>query len=281
MADVSAVASDGHKGSGLRRAATRLLGDQGAHELARKMTLARVAGRSTLTRDGRETSRRLAEFRDRHVGERCVIIGNGPSLNQTPMALLENEFTFGLNRIYLMFEELGFRTTYHVVVNKYVVEQCVEDFESLRSPLFTTRHNRDYLSEGSSRYFLDTVNGPHFGRDLTRGVWEGATVTYVAMQVAYYMGFSKVILVGVDHSFASKGDPHKLVESQADDANHFNPAYFGKGFKWQLPDLETSELAYALARNTFEADGRSIVDATVGGKLEVFPKVELRAELAR
>jgi hypothetical protein len=49
---------------------------------------------------------------------------------------------------------------------------------------------------------------------------------------------------------------------------------FGKGFRWQLPDLETSEIAYGMARSAFEADGRKVVDATVGGKLTVFPKVD-------
>jgi hypothetical protein len=108
------------------------------------------------------------------------------------------------------------------------------------------------------------------------GVWEGATVTFVAMQLAYYIGFSKVILIGVDHSFKTKGDPHKKVVSVGSDPNHFDPNYFGKGFKWNLPDLETSEYAYSLAKKAFGEDGREIVDATVGGKLKVFKKVKYR-----
>jgi hypothetical protein len=58
------------------------------------------------------------------------------------------------------------------------------------------------------------------------------------------------------------------------DADHFDPGYFGKGSRWNLPDLETSALAYSLARKAYEADGRRVVDATVGGALEVFPKVD-------
>ena len=85
-------------------------------------------------------------------------------------------------------------------------------------------------------------------------------MTYVAMQLAYFMGFEEVVLVGVDHSFATKGPAHEVVTSTGADPNHFDPTYFGKGFRWQLPDLETSELAYGLARQVFEADGRRIVD---------------------
>ena len=62
-----------------------------------------------------------------------------------------------------------------------------------------------------------------------------------------------------------------------DEPNHFNPNYFGTGFRWQLPDLETSELAYRLAKYHFERDGREILDATVDGKLEVFRKVDYQS----
>jgi hypothetical protein len=95
----------------------------------------------------------------------------------------------------------------------------------------------------------------------------------VCLQLAYYFGFSEVILIGVDHNFVTQGKPNTTVVSEGDDPNHFNPTYFGKGFRWQLPDLETSEMAYRKAKQVFEDDGRRILDATVGGKLTVFQKV--------
>ena len=58
-----------------------------------------------------ENRSRLEVYRDLHRGKRCFVIGNGPSLKQTDLSLLKNEFTFGLNRIYLLFPELGFTTT--------------------------------------------------------------------------------------------------------------------------------------------------------------------------
>ena len=98
-------------------------------------------------------------------------------------------------------------------------------------------------------------------------------MTYVALQVAYYMGFNQVILVGVDHNFVTQGPPHSLVTLAGDDPNHFDPNYFGRGFRWQLPDLETSELAYRMAKSQFARAGGEVLDATVGGKLQVFPKI--------
>lgn len=97
---------------------------------------------------------------------------------------------------------------------------------------------------------------------------EGGNVTYVAMQLAYYMWLSKAILIGVDHNFATQGQPHKVVVSQGDDPNHFSRRYFGRDFRWKLPDLEMSEIAYRLAGEGYVGAGREILDATVGGKLE-------------
>ena len=123
-------------------------------------------------------------------------------------------------------------------------------------------------------FLYTTYTGPHFAYDMARRVWEGATVTNVALQLAFYMGFEQVILIGVDHNFSSKGDANKTVVSDGADPNHFSANYFGKGFRWQLPDLDTSEVGYKMAREAYRNAGREVLDATVGGKLTVFPKID-------
>lgn len=228
----------------------------------------------------RESMRKLRALKDIHKGERCVIIGNGPSLNKTDVQMIRSETTFGLNRIYLAWEEWGFSTSYFLSVNDLVIEQCAQEIMNLKMPLFVSWRARRWLEPKDNLHFLyTTYTGPVFARDVSKRLWEGATVTYTALQLAYHMGFSTVVLIGVDHSFASleerfaKGKPNQMVESQGDDPNHFSPQYFGKGFRWQLPDLETSTIAYRMAHQAFLEDGREVLDATIGGKLDVFPKV--------
>lgn len=228
----------------------------------------------------RESLRRLTSLKDIHKGQRAFIIGNGPSLKQTDLSKLKGEITFGMNRIYLMFPELGFSTTYLSVVNDLVIEQTASDLAALEIPKFLTWRSRRFfqtlqLSSFVLPTFLYTAyDSPSFSRDVRGRVWEGATVTYVTMQLAFHMGIREAILIGVDHNYATTGKPNTTVTSEGDDPNHFNPAYFGKGFRWQLPDLETSEIAYRMARKAYEQAGRRIVDATVGGKLTIFEKVD-------
>lgn len=221
----------------------------------------------------RRTRGRFKEFKDKHRGQRCFIIGNGSSLRKMDLSRLKNEITFGLNRVYLLFDSIGFATTYYVAVNGYVIEQCAGDIDKLKCTKFIRRDYARYLDSQEDTLLVRSRSGPRFCRDVAaQGVWEGSTVTYVAMQLAYYMGFSEVILIGVDHHFTAVGSPHAVEVSTGPDVNHFDPNYFGKGFMWQYPDLKTSEEAYELARLVYEGAGRRIIDATVGGRLTVFPK---------
>lgn len=224
---------------------------------------------------------RMRAMKNRHRGQRCFIIGNGPSLNKMDLSPLQNEITFGLNRIYLFFPKMGFSTTYYVAVNKLVIEQCATEIERLTMPKFISWHARGSIQFTSNTIFIcDPYNSRlGFSKKPAMRIWEGSTVTYVAMQIAFYMGFSQVILIGVDHDFATKGEAHKAIVSDGPDPNHFSPDYFGKGFCWQLPDLEASEQAYRLAKQIFELEGREILDATVEGKLNVFPKVDYKTLL--
>jgi hypothetical protein len=224
----------------------------------------------------RASMARLAELKNIHKGKRAFIIGNGPSLKQTDLGKLKDEITFGLNRIYLMFPELGFGTTYFVSVNDLVIQQCTADIAALPMPKFLSwRAHRFFQTRSIPATFLyTTYDNPAFARDVRHRVWESATVTYVALQLAFHMGFEKVILVGVDHNSNVPGKANTTIVSQGDDPNHFTPGYFGKGFSWQLPDFETSEIGYRLAHQAYETDGRQVLDATIGGKLTIFPKID-------
>lgn len=228
------------------------------------------------TRKRRDSIHAIQAYSDRHKGKRCFILGNGPSLQITNLGLLKNEFTFGMNRIYLHFPDMGFQTSYYVAVNTLVIDQCANEIMALDLPRFVSWRGRKWLRHDADVMFLDTdyTDPPTFSTDVTGRVYEGSTVTYVALQLAYYMGFEEAILIGVDHSFVTKGTPNVTVVSDGEDPNHFSKEYFGKGFRWQLPDLEASEQAYIMAREAFESSGRRVLDATIGGKLTIFPKVD-------
>jgi len=248
---------------------------EAAREVRDALDRAHQVPSATLHPWRRESIARLRALRDTHCGERCFIIGNGPSLKQTDLHRLAGEYTIGMNRIYLTYPDLGFQNSYYLAINDLVIEQCAADIAQLQMPVFVSWRGRKWLpiSENIS-YLFTTYTGPRFATNITGRLWEGATVTYTALQLAYYLGFQKVILIGVDHSFVTQGKPNTTVVSSGDDPNHFDPRYFGKGFRWQLPDLEISERAYAMAHKAYQSAGREVIDATIGGKLRIFPRAD-------
>jgi hypothetical protein len=228
------------------------------------------------------SSESLKKFKNRHDGQRCVIIGNGTSLNRMDLSFLEREMSFGMNRIYLMFDRCKFRPTYYVAMNPLVLAQSVERIRNIAAPKFLSHKGLSLFSDpGDDCMFLQETSEWTFSRDPGRGVHEGWTVTFVAMQLAYYMGFEEVVLIGVDHHFVQNGRPNQEVVAEEDDQNHFHPEYFGKGVRWNYPDLERSEISYRMAKQAFENDGRRILDATVDGRLTVFPKIDYRQHYFR
>lgn len=261
-----------------RALARRLLPASVLRSGARVMQLL-AQRQSMLTAEYRRNQSRLRALENRHRGETCVILGNGPSLVTIDSAQLGGVPTFGLNRGYLWWNEAGFEPTYFVAVNPLVIEQFSADLKRISSTKFFPWHARERFREVENCCYFTELWTPGFRPALRGGIWSGGTVTFAAMQIAYFMGFSRVVLVGVDHSFESTGEPNAEHVSQGPDANHFDEHYFGRGVRWNLPDLATSEAAYAMARDAFAADGREIVNATEGGRLEVFRRTTLAEAL--
>jgi hypothetical protein len=218
----------------------------------------------------------LIRFYNLHKGERCFLIANGPSLAQTDLSLIKDEISFGLNRIYVNFDKSPFRPTYYVASNDLVISQFHEDISKLAMPKFLNWHGRSFFepTRDDIAYLQPThVFGDYFQTDITRPMVFGATVTFVTLQLAYYMGFSEVIIIGMDHNFFEKGTPNvNETRNYQVDRSHFHPEYFPKGTVWQLPDLMRSELDYLIARDYYLKNGRNIFDATIGGKCQVFNK---------
>lgn len=222
--------------------------------------------------------RKVRSWKDRFLGEKAVILCNGPSLNQVNFDDLENSkiFTFGLNKINLMFKRSNFRPSVIVAVNLHVIEQNAEFYNATNIPLFLDSKAKKSVRFRKNVHFVHSFGlFGGFAKDCSVSINQGHTVTYVAMQLAFHMGFKEVTLVGCDHSFATKGPANKTVIAEKEDPNHFDPNYFAGGVKWQLPDLAASELHYEVARDIFERNGRKIINCTEGGKLEVFSRKPL------
>ncbi len=229
----------------------------------------------TVSAEGERNRQLLETYRNCHAAQRCFIMGNGPSLARMDLSPLKHEITFGLNRIYLLFDKLPFEPSYYVCINELVLDQYHLEISRLKMPKFLNWNKRSLFESNDSTLFLRLSLGlsDNFSANPGKLLWSGGTVTYAALQLAFYMGFTEVVLIGVDHRFSSTGIPNKTeVRVDKKDNDHFHPHYFPQGTKWQLPDLVRSEIAYTTADKFFRAHGRRIYDATLNGGCNVFEK---------
>lgn len=222
----------------------------------------------------------MEKFKDIHKGKSCFIIGNGPSLNKMDLSQLEGYYKFGMNKIYYIFDRVDLKLDYYVAVNPLVIEQSKHEIENvIKCPRFlSSGPGREFITQKEHIYQINTQIDWLFNYNITKGFNDGGTVTFVAMQLAFYMGFQNVFLIGVDHNFQQKGKPNEEQKMEKEDPNHFDPRYF-QGQQWHLADLESSELSYNMARIAYEKAGRKIYDATIGGKLTIFPKIDFEDAL--
>ena len=235
-----------------------------------------------------ENEKKINALKDKYKGNRCFIIGNGPSLNELDLKKLKGEYTFGVNAIYLNYEKMQFNPTFYVVEDYLVAEDRADEINNYDKPKYKFFGTYlDYVLKNDQKTINLNVHitsysqenfKPLFSTDCLRKVGVGGSVTYICLQLAYYMGFDKVYMIGFDHHYIVPEEldlsVNPIIKSDKDDVNHFAPGYFGKGYRWHDPNVDRMEKGFRMAKLYFEKDGRKIYNATKGGNLNVFERID-------
>jgi len=231
----------------------------------------------------RENERRLASLRNIEAGKRVFILGNGPSLNHTDVDKLCDEISIASNAIFLLFDKKKFRPTYYTIEDYLVAEDRRLEAAALKAlwKIFPSDVRKFIPPDEHTIYvnFIRAYRGfPRLTDNFQRHVFWGGTVTFMNIQLAHYLGATRIYLIGFDHNYARPTADDiidgSVITSASNDPNHFDPGYFGAGYRWHDPKVERMEGAYRIAREYFNARGIPIYNATAGGKLEVFPRVD-------
>ena len=248
-----------------------------------------------------ENYQKLQNLKNKYSGNRCFIMGNGPSLNRIDLEKLKNEHVWGMNRCYLLYDKITWRPQFYTAVDDLVVPDIFEELNDL------VRQNLDTLFFFPDNFFYTKVIKNknnivwfrHRGTDNNKGedgyfsckpshyVRISNTVTLTAMQLAVYMGFNPIILIGCDMKFvlpdhiithgnvfdSGTGESisgYNITSIRDNDPNHFDPSYFGAKRKWHTPNVRGMINGYKNANIVCKRLGIEVINATQGGELEVF-----------
>lgn len=216
-----------------------------------------------------------------HKGERCFIIGNGPSLKASDLDRLCDEHTFAFNRIFYIFDQTKWRPTFYMTQDSKLIRNSIEGLSKT-----TTKYkfipiaakwfdgykelSTDYFFASNPCYGINEI--PDFSINIPHSIVVANTVVYSAIQLAVYMGFNNIYLLGVDHKFhiSQNNKGEIFIDKNAKD--YFCDQYNQDQNELFIPMLDQSTNAFWAAKRFADSHGINIYNATRGGKLEVFER---------
>lgn len=219
----------------------------------------------------------LEKFKGIHRGKRCFIVATGPSLQMEDLDKLyrNHELTISVNGIFTAFDKTPWRPDYYIVSDKNVTRTRKSELlkADVREKFIADTAWEFEASEEQPNLYkwhaiLQWTDGrmPEFSEDFSRGGFCGYTVIYDgALQLAVYMGFQEIYLLGTD---CSKSDGVKTRHFSTD---YYTPKEKNTNYSLQLDNIL---LSYQAAKEYADAHGIKIYNATRGGELEVFERVD-------
>ena len=218
----------------------------------------------------------LKKYKNKFKGERCFIVCTGPSLNYNDLNRIKNEYSFSMNSIIRILDKTDWKPTFYGIQDYEVFGKLKGDIQLYSNKYFfvsdeTYKKYNSVLNQKSVDVFKLFYHGTKrnlkkpsikFSSDITKGLYNGYTITYSLMQIAVYMGFKEIYLLGCDSNYDP--DPNKRYFVSH---GHIDP---------NAPIAVQFQIkAYSVAKKYADKHGIKIYNATRGGKLEVFERFNL------
>ncbi len=225
-------------------------------------------------------------WRNRFHGEQIYIIGNGPSLNQFGPERLSKQRVIVMNS----FDRAAWKGDVEIIAHCLGEPYFSSSWSDPTETILGTASASYWLHYSSLGRFADRIAGKNIhyvlpGRgarlwgsrpiDLRKVTLTYQTTAQLAVMVALYMGFRRIILLGFDHDWLASPDYSRHFFSADREPNdHLNRFSY-----YEILHLVTKmwENYYAL-RATAQANGAEIVNMTNGSFLDVFPRVSPSVE---
>lgn len=216
---------------------------------------------------------RLERYKNLYTNKRCFIIGTGPSLKMDDLDVLynNNEICFSMNNIFRCFNKTKWRPAYYLVTDYEFIKDgqvLLNVSESTKfisdcCQLFWEKNQDDSILKFHTHYEMFQTRKPKFSSNFAQKSYLGATVAFACMQLAVYMGITEIYLLGIDCSYLKNSLGNYFYSQESKDNQEHGTDYM--------------VMAYQSAREYADANGIKILNATRGGELEVFKRVDFDA----
>ena len=226
----------------------------------------------------REIDKIIGSARKREV----FIISTGPSLTLDDINLIKDKDTFSMNTIFKLFDKTDWRPTYyvmtdHICQNRLQAEHDL-DFNTFAKKFCILNKINKRSSNGNNILFIENCWLDHcvrygkskrfkFEKRPSLGVYDYYSVTQECIYYAILMGYKEIYLLGSDNNYLGK-------------KQHFSNDTKDSSIKdisteRALLSQNANNYGYEYLKRIAEYHGVKIFNATRGGALEIFPRVDL------
>lgn len=254
----------------------------------------------------------LNNFKNKYNSKRCFILATGPSIQTQDLSLLAGEYCIGVSMFHLHKEIQKIKPIWHVLAPvhppfkldtvKKIIDTCHDRYKGLEDINFMVGHinyeyaYKEYIKNETDQFESEFKNRIHYVDynksyslteqnynstdiwDLEKNPFGMRTVIFPAIQLAYYLGFKEIILLGCDHDY--------LLDLSRVESHHFYPEKEGFSDKEIFSSNNLEEWfyeyyilwkEYRLIKNYLNDQNVKIINATNGGMLDVFPRVKFES----
>jgi hypothetical protein len=236
----------------------------------------------------------LWRLRNQYLGKRCFVIGTGPSLKIEYLERLGGEYTFAANQIFRCFSQTSWRPSFYVIGDSNIGTIHKEAIMAANFPkMFVSSHMRHILNGSRKIVYFNkshesyTSEIPPFSPNSCKIVEGGYTVSYLAMQIAWHLGFREIYTLGIDANYShvvnevlSENGNYSLIRADHS-KSYFIPNMVRPEEPTIVPHADRQILAYMSAKNYIEANGGLIANAAPDSPLQVFGRKDLGEVLGK
>jgi len=235
---------------------------------------------------------KITDFKNKYKNKRIFIIGNGPSLNKTDLNLIKNEYSIAMNRISQIYNSTNWRPSFFVCTTSNISDsQWKKDIlETVDTgvPTFIWDQLAEHFRGYDHIFPMVCTNGMErsenppiewWSYDINERVTKFGTSMIVALQIAVYMGFKEIYIVGADLGFQKSMLQKILYRLRLNklahllDKNHFSGSYGTPGAGADSLN-KNMVAAHKLTKRACDKCGVKVFNATVGGSLEVYNRID-------
>jgi hypothetical protein len=224
----------------------------------------------------KENKEKLLNIKNSHLGENCFLIGNGPSLSSKDLDLISshNIFSIASNNIHKLSESTTWRPNI-TVIDDFSFLLSIRNIKKIidfPSDFLFTRIDYSALFNYKKAVFCNFEGGnkllinPKFSFDLLSNIYSIGTVSYVMIQLAVFMGFNKIYLIGFDHKFQFELNQHNSLTINRT-PNHF----YNDTSKMFVKKFEM-DIAYEKVKSQMKTSNFNVVNLSRNTNLQIFEK---------